>query len=98
MIFAGCSTETSIARWNNTFPFDKWWRDKYKVPFGSSQHLEMNPIYMFFEFQEQEAFRKLDQDIELQKEKQRLYKEGVLVTARLSQEDESELFDKLKFT
>lgn len=34
------------------FPIDYWWRKKYNVPFGSSQHREMNFIDMYIEFQE----------------------------------------------
>lgn len=97
MIFAGVSSiETSIARWNNTFPFDKWWRDKYKIPFGSPQHLEMSPIHMFFEFQEREAYLALEERIKLEEEKDKLYKEGTVLTSR-SEEPEDILFDKVKF-
>lgn len=35
------------------FPIDYWWRKKYNVPFGSSQHREMNFIDMFIEYREE---------------------------------------------
>ena len=36
----------------NNFPIDYWWRKKYKVPFGSKAHREMNFIDMLIEYQE----------------------------------------------
>lgn len=40
------------------FPIDYWWRKKYKIPFGSSQHREMNFIDMFIEYQEEIEIQK----------------------------------------
>lgn len=34
------------------FTIDYWWRKRYNVPFGSSQHREMNPIDMLIEYKE----------------------------------------------
>lgn len=40
-----------IFNWHE-FPFDYWWRKHYNIPFGSSQHREMNFIDIFVEYQE----------------------------------------------
>lgn len=40
-----------IFSWHR-FPIDYWWREKYKVPFGSTQHREMNFIDMLIEYEE----------------------------------------------
>jgi hypothetical protein len=51
-----------IIRWNNKFPIDRWWREKYKVPFGSEQHKSMNFIMMFIDYEENEMFHKIERD------------------------------------
>ena len=47
--------------WNIQFPVDKWWRDKYKVPFMSKPHRECSSINQLFEYEEErmlnEAFK-----------------------------------------
>jgi hypothetical protein len=41
-----------IIAWNNVFPLDKWWRDKYKVPYKSETHLEANQADILMEYME----------------------------------------------
>ena len=41
-----------IFKWHD-FPFDDWWRKKYKIPFGSQAHREMNFIDMYIEYREE---------------------------------------------
>lgn len=41
-----------IFKWHD-FPFDYWWRKKYKIPFGSQAHREMNFIDMYIEYREE---------------------------------------------
>ena len=55
-----------IIKWNNKFPLDKWWRDKYKIPFGSEQHLFINQIDILFEYLEGMVY---DESVEKYKEK-----------------------------
>lgn len=50
--------ERYILEWNSRFPIDLWWRRKYNVPFGSSQHLEMSHWSMFLEFTETQLVEK----------------------------------------
>ena len=45
-----------ILDWNS-FPLDLWWRRKYKIPFGSQAHREMNFIDMSIEYQEELLLR-----------------------------------------
>jgi transposase len=80
-----------IITWNNTFPTDKWWRDKYKIPFGSPAHLEANQIDIFIEYIEQKAYEDhRDHLIELDKKKDRLKKEGIWITISETPEDISD--------
>ncbi len=41
-----------IFKWHD-FLFDYWWRKKYKIPFGSQAHREMNFIDMYIEYREE---------------------------------------------
>lgn len=54
-----------IFNWHE-FPFDYWWRKRYNIPFGSSQHREMNFIDMYIEYQEELLLKEkiYEEDIE----------------------------------
>jgi hypothetical protein len=45
-----------VVKWNMAYPLDKWWREKYKVPFMSKIHREANFLDQLFEFQEEKLF------------------------------------------
>lgn len=49
--------DQAIIHWDNQYPLDRWWRLKYKVPFGSAQHKEASHFNMFLEFREEELVR-----------------------------------------
>lgn len=49
--------KSQIVEWNLKYAYDKWWRLKYSVPFGSQQHLQMNPIDIAFEYEEDRLFK-----------------------------------------
>jgi hypothetical protein len=53
-----------IVEWNNKYPYDRWWRSKYNIPFGSNQHKETNFISMKIEYQEDLLFQKIKKEIE----------------------------------
>lgn len=53
-----------ILEWNNKYPYDRWWRMKYNIPFGSKKHKEANFINMKIEYQEDILFHKMKKDIE----------------------------------
>ncbi len=38
--------------WNFIYPFDRWWRTRYNVPFGSNQHTAMRMSDIVFEYQQ----------------------------------------------
>lgn len=48
-----------IELWNLKYPYDRWWRKKYNVAFGSNQHREASFIEMVIEFKEDKFFQKL---------------------------------------
>ena len=58
-----------MIRWNNENPFDKMYREKYKIPFNSPQHRELKQKYQKGEWlterevpkqDEEELFGKID--------------------------------------
>lgn len=56
-----------ITQWNLKFPLDRWWREKYKIPFGSEQHLAQRADYIRFDFEEDKLYKetresRLDED------------------------------------
>ena len=44
-----------IEDWNDRFPIDKWFRDKYNIPFGSKSHLDQSFLDMRLDFEEKRA-------------------------------------------
>lgn len=54
----GEKLKDEIIEWNNTFPVDRWWRQKYNVPYNSSKHRECDFFDQLFEYMEEKAFDK----------------------------------------
>lgn len=48
--------EKELLQWNITFPLDRWFREKYKIPLFSRQHLDTNPLDILAEYIEDEMF------------------------------------------
>ena len=48
--------------WNMQFPVDKWWREKYKVPFMSKLHRDCSFIDQIFEYEEERLFKEVSQN------------------------------------
>lgn len=70
--------------WNNSFPADKWWRDKHNIPFNSSKHRETSQVDIYFEYLEEKLFKKFHYQYEQEElmknefEKGNILKEEVL--------------------
>ena len=68
-----------IFRWHD-FPFDYWWRKKYKIPFGSQAHREMNFIDMYIEYREEfllnKAIEEHDKSVSDREDKELGLKDG----------------------
>ena len=52
-----------VYEWNNTFPIDRWWRDKHQVSFNSTRHREVSLIDMRFEFEEDILYSKIRNEV-----------------------------------
>ncbi len=49
-----------IEKWNAKYPYDRWWRKKYNIPFGSKIHKETSHIDMAIEYKEDIYFKQLN--------------------------------------
>lgn len=85
--------------WNTKFPYDKLWRDKYKIPFRSKAHLEASQIDIYLDIREDILISKLRaQRLKSLKDKEEYLKEGTLLKEKvLTQEEEDKIYDNLKF-
>lgn len=89
---------TFIINWNNQFPLDKWWRDKYKIPFGSPAHLKANQADILIEYIEQTAYDEHRLHlIDLEEKKDRLKKDGWISKNDVPEDISDEDFDNAKF-
>jgi len=48
-----------IVRWNQLYPIDRWWREKYKVALNSEQHRNTRIIDMRMEWEEDRFYKQL---------------------------------------
>jgi len=48
-----------IKTWNIKYPYDRWWRKKYNIAFGSQLHKEQSHVDMAIEFKEDLYFKLL---------------------------------------
>jgi len=51
-----------VVSWNNRFPIDRWWRDKYKIPFMSKVHREASFLDQLFEYEEERLVNEVIQE------------------------------------
>jgi hypothetical protein len=91
--------ERVIAAWNIRFRYDRVYRKKYNIPFGSKQHLEANQVDMFLDLLEDKYIEKIQKDyIQRIKDYEDYKKSGVVFKENnLSQEEEDKLFKKARF-
>ena len=81
--------------WNSTYPIDRWWREKYKIPFNSKAHQAMNFIDMKLEFEEDRMYVEL----RTQKKDVTVYRPGYgdwlkkRKTVKLNAKEVDDLFD-----
>lgn len=85
-----------IIEWNNLFPLDRWWREKYKIPFGSSAHLEANQADILLEFIEAQLFEEQTITVLEKIKKKTLYEKGEWISKNdIAEEVSDEDFDNI---
>lgn len=71
-----------IAEWNSKYFFDYLWRKKYKVSFGSKQHLEMDFISMKLDLIEENVFKDIRKHIKEVKYIESIHNPKILLQKR----------------
>jgi len=49
--------------WNSKYPIDRWWREKYRVPFNSKSHRSQDLFAMILEYEEDLMYIEIENDI-----------------------------------
>lgn len=84
-----------LDQWHRFF-IDWWWRDKYKVPFGSAMHREQNFIDMAIEYMEERRIKQMREAIK-KREEEELYVRSPEDdrVVQMSKEEADELYENL---
>lgn len=83
-----------LVEWNSEYPFDFWWRSKYKVPFNSPSHRNISYQDMFFDFIENSFFEKVRKGVQNRESEELEYVPGKRNFLK-PQKTEDELFEEL---
>lgn len=81
--------------WNNSFPFDKWWRDKHNIAFLSKEHKEASLIDIFLEYEEEVFFANLREKLQKKEDPYTPGKGNFLRRRELTQEEIEAQFDAI---
>ena len=87
-----------LKKWNEKFPYDRLWRKKYKISFGSIEHLSVSQIDIFLDIAEDFLVDKLRKNYsEFINRKEEYEKTGeILKENTLTQEEEDQIWKKIK--
>jgi len=58
----------SVIAWNNRFPLDKWWRNKYNISYLSNAHRESTFFGQYYEYYEEIMFKEYYADKDKERE------------------------------
>ena len=83
--------ESLVVWWNKSFPLDRAFRQKYKMPFNSKEHRTVNQVDVLFEFIEDSMFDELRKEIE---ETKKVKPKGLFTEEFLKKEDD-DMFNNL---
>lgn len=83
--------------WNNTFPLDRKYREKYGIAFGSEQHRQVCQIDVLLNHLENEIYEDAMKDAIQHYEKEENLKNGILINKRetVTTEQEQEIIANL---
>lgn len=79
-----------LITWNNTFPFDRLWREKYNVPFGSKKHKSMCQIDIYLDILEDRLFHEYREEQRELKEMEGRYKSEGFINKNYQEKDISD--------
>ncbi len=83
-----------ILKWDDSYRYDFWWRQKHNIPFNSKQHREANQFNIAFEYFENHLANKATEQFKHDEERRREYeKSGQWM--KIDTKIEQEIFDKI---
>lgn len=88
------SVRDFVIRWNNTFPIDKWYRDKYNIKFNSTEHRKISFGDVLFEFIEKQVYDEALNNVDYEPNKGKFFK-GRKKEKEISYELAQEEFSKI---
>ena len=90
--------ESFIISWNLRFKYDRVWRKKYNIPFGSSEHRDINQIDIYIDILEDRLFDKAQLSYSEKIKNMEDYKKtGVFLKEEvIDKEEEDKIFKKIK--
>ena len=91
--------ESFMSTWNVRFKYDRRWRKKYNISFGSKEHLEANQVDIFIDLLEDRMFEKAKVEYLENKKREEEYRQTgrFLKEVEMSPEEEDKLFKKIKY-
>lgn len=81
--------------WNNTFVLDYWYRQKYKISFGSKRHREIEPFDIMMEWEEEQLGTIIKNNRTTEKETMDYRKTGRWLNPQKQEELSEEFYDNL---
>lgn len=89
--------ENFVVFWNNKYPLDKWFRDKYKFHFNSENHRNSNLLDIYFQFIEEKMFHDLRKENEKRVALKEAYKKEGWLKEKITEVPEN-FFDDIDYS
>lgn len=86
-----------VYAWNISFPIDRWWREKHKIPFGSDPHRESSFESMIIEYHEDVIYNNLNKVETYKPGSGDIFKAKIKEERSIREEEEyDDIFDNIK--
>jgi len=86
------SVKDFVLEWNETFPIDRWWREKHEIPFNSAQHREVSFLDMRIEWEEDRLYQRLREENRYKINSGNYFKEITKEEDQLSEQEQLKRF------
>lgn len=64
-----------VIKWNNSWRYDYWWRQKYKIAFNSEEHRASSQIDIAFEYFENHLSNEAVEKYKQEEDKRKVFEE-----------------------
>jgi curved DNA-binding protein CbpA len=86
--------ERFLDQWHSFF-IDWWWRDRYKIPFGSKKHREQSFIDMAIEYKEVQKMKQIKEQIREQEDEDMKFGEDDPRIVKMTRKEVEDEYDNL---